>query len=204
MNNDRYSLSFTTGGLFHRESVKLAELYLPLGDWDGLRNAAISRNILQSRTLSTLKRVFSEVVSRLKTFSPEELHFLVTAGPQDQGYLLWLAVCRRYTFIGEFAVEVVRERYLTLKADLCYDDFDSFFHKKSERHSGLDKITPATRAKLRQVLFKMLREADILSARNLINPAIPGQGLLSLLLRGNRRGISFLPVFEPDLKTVGQ
>ncbi|NCO20267.1 MAG: DUF1819 family protein, partial [Gammaproteobacteria bacterium] len=34
MSNDRYSMSFTTGSLFHRESVKLAALYLDLGDWN--------------------------------------------------------------------------------------------------------------------------------------------------------------------------
>ena len=30
MNNERYSMAFTTGGLFHRDSVKLAVLYLEL------------------------------------------------------------------------------------------------------------------------------------------------------------------------------
>ena len=66
MDNNRYSMSFTTGGLFHLESVKLAALYLGLGDWSEVREKVISKNLLQYRTLNTLKRVCREVISRLK------------------------------------------------------------------------------------------------------------------------------------------
>ncbi len=49
-----------------------------------------------------------EIVSRLQTLNDEELRFLVGADNREQGYMLWIAACRRYTFIGEFAVEVLR------------------------------------------------------------------------------------------------
>ncbi|MDD3926694.1 MAG: DUF1819 family protein, partial [bacterium] len=90
MNKDRYSMSFTAGSLLHRESVKLAELYLTLGDWDVVQDIVINKNILQARTLNALKRVCREVISRLKTLSAEELSFLVEANLQEQGYLLWV------------------------------------------------------------------------------------------------------------------
>ena len=112
MNHDRYSMSFTTGTLLHRESVKLAAEYDKRADWNHVRDHAIAENLLQARTLNTLKRVCREVISRLKTLCPSELDFLLDASPQDQGYLLWLAFCRRYRFVGDFAVEVLRERYI--------------------------------------------------------------------------------------------
>jgi hypothetical protein len=77
MSSDRYSMSFTTGSLFHRESVKLAALYLDLGDWNSVRNKVIAENLLQTRTLNTLKRVCREVVSRLKTLSSANLNSLL-------------------------------------------------------------------------------------------------------------------------------
>ena len=200
MSNDRYSMSFTTGSLFHRESVKLAMLYLDLADWNSVRDKVVSQNLLQTRTLNTLKRVCREVISRLRTLSPGELEFLVEGSHQEQAYLLWLAICRRYRFIAEFAVETLRERYITLKSDLTHTDFDSFFNRKSEWHLELDEITPATRGKLRQVLFKMLREADLLKANNVIHAAMLSPKLLDLIHQCSRKDVFYFPVFESDVR----
>lgn len=193
-------MSFTTGGLFQRESAKLVVLYLNLGDWNSVHNKVITENLLQTRTLNTLKRVCREVVSRLRTLNQDELEFLVESNHQEQAYLLWLAICRRYKFIADFAVEVLRERYITLKADLTFDDFDSFFNRKSEWHLELDEITPATRSKLRQVLFRILHEADLLATNNMINAAMLSPRLLKMIHQGNRRDVLYFPVFESDLK----
>lgn len=193
-------MSFTTGSLFHREAVELAQLYLDLGDWDVVRAKVVSENLLQSRTLSALKRLCREVFPRLKTLSLGEIEFLVEGRYQEQAYLLWIAVCRRYRFIAEFALEVLRERFITLKADLSPEDFDSFFNRKAEWHSELEEISQATRIRLRQVLFKMLREADLLTPNNIINAAMPTPGFLSLISRGDPREVLYFPIFESDLK----
>ena len=195
-------MSFTTGGLFHRESLKLSELYREIGEWNAVRNKVISENLLQARTLNTSKRVCREIISRLKNLSSSELDLLVNANPQEQGYLLWLAICRRYKFIKDFAIEVLRERYITLKTDLSYEDFDFFLHKKSEWHSELDAIQPSTRNKLRQVLFKMLREAGLLTANNTINAAMLSQRILEAIPHDKRQDILFFPAFESDLKGI--
>lgn len=204
MNNERYSMSFTTGSLFHRESVKLAVLYLELMDWNAVRYKVLSENLLQARTLNTSKRVCREIISRLNKLSSNELDLLVKTNPQEQGYLLWLAVCRRYRFIADFAVEVLRERFITLKTNLSHEDFDFFFNKKSEWHSELDEIRPTTRNKLRQVLFKILREAGLLTENNMINAAMISPELLNVLPHGNRRNILFFPAFESVLKGMAQ
>ena len=204
MKNERYSMSFTTGSLFHQESIMLAELFVELNDWKAVRDRVLSGNLLQARTLNTLKRVCREIISRLKTLSPSELDLLVQANPQDQRYLLWMAVCRRYRFIADFAVEVLRERYITLKNDLQHEDYDFFFNRKSEWHPELDEIRPATRNKLRQVLFKMLREADLLSANNAINAAMLSPCFLEAISQGSRGDILFFPAFESDLKGLTQ
>lgn len=200
----RYSMSFTTGALFHRESVKVASLYLNLLDWDSTRDKVIAENLLQARTFNTLKRVCREVTSRLKKLSQDEIALLVDGCHQEQAYLLWVAICRRYRFIAEFSTELLRERYITLKTDLTYDDFDSFFNQKAEWHPELDEISPKTRDKLRQVLFKMLREADLLLANNMINAAMLSPRLLDLFRCESNRDASYFPVFEAELKGMAQ
>lgn len=199
INSDRYNMSFTTGSLFHHESVELAALYLDLDDWDAVRGKVIAENLLQARTRSTLKRVCQEVISRLRTLSPGELEAIVEGSHQDQAYLLWLAVCRRYRFIADFAVEVLRERYISVKIDLTHEDFDSFFNHKSDWHLELEEITTRTRGKLRQVLFKMLREADLLADDNTILAAMLSPRLLGLFYQRRLRDIKYFPVFESEL-----
>ncbi|MGX7950690.1 DUF1819 family protein [Oleidesulfovibrio alaskensis] len=202
MSSNKYCMSFTTGGLFIRESLDLARMYLSFRDWDSVRDKAIEDNWLQVRTLSSRKRLFREISARLKTFSNAEIEFFIDSNPQDQAYLLWVAVCRRYTFIADFSVEVLRERYITLKSDLTYEDFDYFFNRKSEWHLELDEITSSTRNKLRQVLFKMLREADLLTANNMIHAAMLSPRLLELILQGSRSEVLYFPIFESDLKGI--
>ena len=204
MSDNKYRMSFTTGGLFQRESLKLTELYLDLGDWNSVRERALAENLLQTRTLSTLKRICREVILRLKTLRKGELDFLVEGSHQEQVYILWISVCRRYRFIAEFAVEVLRERYITLKPSLTHEDFDSFFNRKSEWDLELDKITSTTRSKLRQVLFRMLREADLLTPDSIIKQALLSSRLSELINEGRRSDALYLPMLESDLGRVTQ
>lgn len=200
MNTVKYSMSFTAGSIFFQESVKFAELYLEFGDWDETKNYIIHQNILQARTLNTSKRICTEIISRLKTMNKQELEFLLDSSSQDQAYLLWLAICRRYQFIGDFAIEVLRERFISLKTDLNYIDFDSFFNQKSEWHVELENIKPSTRNKLRQVLFKILREADLLTENNLINVATLSPSLIEIICQNDKREILYFPLFESNLQ----
>jgi hypothetical protein len=196
---EKYKMSFTTGGLFSRESTKLAMLFLELRDWDAIRDKVLAENLLQTRTISSSQRVCREIISRLKSLNPSELELLVHGTAQEQGYLLWISVCRSYKFIAEFAVEIIRERYLGLKADLHYEEFDSFFHRKSEWHPELEAIQLVTRNKLRQVLFKILREAGLLTANNTINTVMLSPRLLEAIPPGSRQDVSFFPFFESEL-----
>jgi len=194
-----YSMAFTTGGLFLAESVKVAELYLAHGDWDVVREAVLTDNLLQSRTVSSLKRISREILFRLRRLSPAELQLLVSASHQDQATILWIAICRHYRFIAEFAVEVVRERFLSLKPDLNQQTFDAFFNRKSDWYPELDSIRPSTRSKLRQVLFKMLREGGLLSTDHTII-AVTLSPVLLKLIQANPDEIGYLPALDSDAR----
>lgn len=200
MNNNRYSLSFTSATLLYRESITVAELFFELKDWSKVRTAVIADNLLQVRTQNTSQRFCSEITSRLKKLTLQELELLVQGTSKEQVHLLWVALCRRYTLIGDFAVEIIRERFISLKVDLNTEDFEAFIHKKSERHDELATINPTTRNKLRQVLFKMLREADLIRADNTINAVLLSPRLVKLIAQHQRQDLLFFPVFESDLQ----
>jgi hypothetical protein len=192
----KYALSFTTGALLRQESVKLAGLFLEKGDWNLVREVAIQNNILQTRTAKSSVRLFQEISSRLKGINDDELTLLVEGTVQDQGHILWLALCRRYKFIADFAVEVLREKLLSLQPELNYEDFELFFHKKAEWHPELDAIKPITKVKARGMLFKMLREADLLSTDNRIQPAMLSPLFLETIDFDRRTDVIFFPTLQ--------
>ena len=199
MTSKKYSMSFTTGSLFRQESLKIAELFLNLHDWNAVRKQVLSENLLQSRTLNTLKRVYREISSRLKTLCEEELALMINGTPQDQSQFLWLAVCRRYEFIADFAKEVLRERFIDFKTVLQYEDFDAFFNQKAEWHDELDRIAHATQVKVRQIIFKMMREAGLLTDSHIINPVVLSAQFLQAIPRQQRQDLLIFPVFQADL-----
>jgi hypothetical protein len=198
MNQTKYAMSFTTGGLFYVESLSLLDLYH--GDWDDVSRKALEQNTIQSRVVSTAKRVLREIISRLKTLTGEELELLRQGSANEQKYLLWLGVCRRYLFICEFASEVIRERYLTLKHDLPAEEFEIFYNAKEQWHEELEKIAVSTRNKLRTVLYRILREAEIIDANNLILPAMLTDELINTIAKHNANDLMIFPISDIDLQ----
>ncbi|MCG7871845.1 MAG: DUF1819 family protein [Candidatus Thiodiazotropha lotti] len=204
MEEQKYNMAFTTGGLMLHESVVVAALFHDLGDWDSVRAKVLSENLLQTRKVSSSKRWAREIVFRLQQLVPQELELLPSANVPDQTNLLWIAICRRFSFIGDFMAEVVRERYLALRNDLGYPDFDAFFEAKSGQHSELLEISPSTQAKLRQVLFRMLREAHLLTKDNQIMTPTLGRELASLLLADRAAEERYFPITDKDLRSLAK
>lgn len=197
---NKYLLSFTTGGLFYQHSLLIAELYKSLNDWDDVFNKIIDDNVLQTRTQSTAKRVGKEIINRLKTLTPSELELLLESSPMEQKQILFISVCRRYKFIYEFAKDVIRERYLTLKYDLPIEEFDSFYNQKEQWHEELEKISDSSKCKLRTVLYKILIEAEIIDKNKIIMPAMISKQLISLIAKKDLDDLLIFPISDLDIK----
>lgn len=202
MEDIKYKMSFSTGGLFLQESIVIVDLFHGIKDWDDVRSKVDTDNLLQARTVSTAKRTSREAISRLKCLSGYELDFFTDAPSEEQAYILWLAICRHYKFMAEFAVEVLHERFVTLKGDLNYIDFDTFYDHKAEWSDTLEKIKPSTRDKLRQVLFRMMREANLIGQKHDIRSALLSPHLIQLISKGNSDEFSYLPIYENDVKRM--
>ena len=110
------------------------------------------------------------LIPRLQLLTDAELQIVADGTSTERGHLMWAAACRRYDLIGEFAEEVLRERFLTLAGTSHYEDYDSFYRTKAMWHDELDEVTDLSYKKLRQVLFKMMVEAGLLTKQGHIEP----------------------------------
>ena len=197
---ERYRLSFTTGGLFVQEAALVAALYLETEDWAKARAQARHDNLLQVRTAAAATRVSKEITARLEQLDDQELQALLDLNLHDRASLLWVAACRRYSFIREFATEVLRENHLRLRRQLSFNDYESFYSSKALWHAELDQLAASTQHKLRQNLFRMLREADLLSDKQLILPAMLSLELTTILAKQGRRDLLVFPASEKDIQ----
>lgn len=200
MTTDRYRLSFTTGGLFLQEAPLVAECYLALRDWSRTRDQVRNDNLLQVRTAAAALRISKELVSRLELLELTELEELVHGSLRDRGFLLWVAACRRYAIIHDFAVEVLRENYLLLRRQISFGDYDAFYNSKALWHTELDEIATSTQHKLRQNLFRMLRDADLISDQQHIQAAMLSPRLAQLLARRGRDELLVFPATDNDMQ----
>lgn len=165
---NQYKMSYTACSLVASETIKVAQLYIEKKDWKQVSKEAFENNVLQYRTENALKRTLSEIVSRLKVIPKEAIELLVSGTTYEQNQILWFTTCVCYEFIYDFAIEVIKEKYNLMQPEVTQLDYDAFFNSKLNWHEELDKLTDNTRYKLKQILFKMLREAEIIDANNCI------------------------------------
>jgi hypothetical protein len=76
---------------------------------------------------------------------------------------------------------------------LPLETFDIFFEAKAEWDDGLAAISDSTRSKLRQIMFRMMREASIISAENRIQSTYLSAPLRNLIEATNPRDLSVFP-----------
>jgi len=190
----RYALSFTSGALLMREALVAAPIYLRERDWGKVRALISEDNLLQTRTVRSAVRLGGEVVQRLAVLTDGEMALLAEATAPERGHLLWAAACRRYELIGEFAEEVVRERFLLLTPTLSYDEFDGFIRGKALWHPELDELKASTLQRLRSNVFRMLSEAGLLTDGGHIVQAVPSQRVAARLEARIPSDLRFFPL----------
>jgi hypothetical protein len=198
----KYSMAFSTGSLYVNEVEAVLESFEQLEDWDKVRQKIEADNLLQQRAVRSIIRVTREVVTRAQHLSDLERDYFLQTSRLEQGYLVWIAVCRQYPFIAEFAVEVLRERYLTFMRTLSSEQFYDFFDQKTEIHPEIGKIKDSTKNNLRLVLFRMLKEADLIDETGAIRAPLMSKDLVRVIAHSNAGSFHFLPLFDGDIEAL--
>ncbi len=189
-----YKMSFSTGGLFLNESLEVARLHVEGGPWEDTILRAMDEGATSLPKSASNRRTLREISNRLLTLTERERIYLVQeADRTDQQALLWLATCRAYRFIREFAIEVIRERYLSYQLDLPLETFDILFEAKAEWNEGLAELSRTTQLKLRQIMFRMMREAGIISEDDRIQTAILSTRLQEMIQEQNPGELAIFP-----------
>jgi len=188
-----YTMSFTVGGLFLFEGIELARLRVTCASWEEVRQTAPDDVFVAKGGASSVKRIRNEVIGRLATLTPDEITHLASSGMTDARALMWIAACRKYRILAEFAHEVLDERLRTYQPEIRMTDFDALLDAKGVNAAEIARLAPSTRARLRSGAFRMLREAELLDAESRVRVLQVSETLRNLLGLDNRAGLDLIP-----------
>lgn len=176
------------------ESLMIAFSYRPDETWSSAKNRLLDRGASTLPKQASQIRALREVYDRIGHLSEAERKYLIEeADRPEQQALIWLAVCRTYSFVYEFAVEVINDRFQSWRLDLGHEVFDRFLAEKAEINPSLSELSASTCAKVRQVLFRILREAGLISVEGRIQAIWLSGRLKRLIEESNPADLRVFP-----------
>jgi len=157
-----YRLSFTVGGLLLHESIALAEAWTRCRDWAAVRRAVPDNLFVASGGASSASRLRNEAIRRLRTLDEGELVHLSECPITDARGLCWAAACREYRLLSDFAWQVLLDRHGPYAEPVRGADFEMVMDGLDASGTNAASVKRSTRTRLRSVLFRMLREAELI------------------------------------------
>lgn len=185
INKNKYTFSFTGASALIAETLVIAEEYERLKDWDKVQKSLLDNNLLNKVKHATFKREFREIKKRLSLLTLAQIQLMISGSHDDAKAMILLSLAKTYTFLEDFILEVLRNKYTLFDTVLTEADYTRFFNAKSLSNSELNQISETTAKKVKQVIFKLLEQVGLISmAKNgrIIKPVLSKQALEVIIL----------------------
>ena len=147
-----------------RESRRIAKLLLKGADEEAWQQALYIDNILQKKVPATARRMARLIRNRLELMTPELWKMVVDGGVETATQALLAAAIKHSRLLGDFLDEIAREHYRLFDKQLSINDWNRFMAEREHRDVSISKWSPSTRAKLGQVVFRILAEAKYIDS----------------------------------------
>lgn len=163
-----YNAEISAGSLLPLESKRIAALLLTAPDEAAWWHAIEVENILQKKTPATARRQATLVRKRLITLDAEAWTMLVEREQEVATQLLLVAAIKHSQLLGDFLRNVYADQQRRLETHLTPLAWQDFLAECSHHDPAVTTWSESTRAKLFQVIVRILVEAKYLdSARSM-------------------------------------
>lgn len=144
------------------ESKRLAGLLLTHPSEAAWTDAIEVQNILQKKTPATARRQAALIRKRLQTLDAAGWQLLVSREAELVYQLLLASAIKHSRLLGDFMLQVYAQRQRKLEQSLSALDWHGFLDECAHHDSGVAKWSESTKAKLFQVIVRILVEAKYL------------------------------------------
>ena len=150
------------------ESKRIAQLLIEKPDATVWHQAIELDNILQKKTPATARRQASLIRKRLVTLDAQAWCMIAVREKEVAIQLLLSAAIKHSQLLGEFMRHVYAVRQRSLELTLTPNNWHDFLAECAHHDPAVSSWTESTRAKLLQVIVRILVEAKyIASSRSL-------------------------------------
>ena len=160
----RYSANITAGALLLPQSRRLAELLLRDPSPEAWERALRGDNLLQARTPATALRQARLIRARLEALQRAAWELIASGDKEAAAQTLLAGAVLHSALLGDFMREVLAVRRRRFDIALTPLDWEPFLADCAARDPAVATWTASTRAKLFQVLVRMLAEARYLES----------------------------------------
>lgn len=173
-----YSLGFTAGALLYKEAKGYIASISCIEDYLSHKENVTSDNI-PTNSETSRKRIKAELDKRLLFLNEDYLKLFISSDEKNQKIILFFSICKSYSIISEFVLEVIYQKWKRFDYDVTTYDFGYFLSEKLSQEK-LDSISDNTKYKLSQVTVKILKEIGMLE-KDQINQIFPSEDLIIIL-----------------------
>ncbi len=160
-----YNMTFTAGAAMIEETCAVAQAYVESGyDWEMTKEKTFKENLMNKTKVSSNQRYFVLIKQRISALNQEELQKFVDGSMAEKRIIVLLAICKAHSFVYDFITENVREAYFGLNERISHANFNEFYNEKKYEHPELEEITQQTASKMRQVIFRILEQTEIIES----------------------------------------
>lgn len=194
---EKYQFSFTASSFRLNEMIEAARFILEEVDFDVAGKFGSGKS-------STGKRMWAEFKKRLETLTQSQLKLLVFGDFEEQRHIGFFSICKTYSFVRDFVVEVLREKIVVYDYEITEGDYISFYRRKFETHQEMESLTEKTEAKVRQVTFKILEQSGIIDSvkTRCIQPQILSEKVVKVIAEDNMEWLKVFLLSDFEINNV--
>jgi len=158
----KYSGGFTAEHLYRNEMKTIVHLQLQGLSKEEIKKKVFEENLLHCRSEAAIKDLFPRVYRRAEVLDQQLKFFLIHGARSDQNALLLYAFLKRFTFPRDFVLEVIHYNMKKFKSTVTEGNIRTFFEEKEQQYEQVRNWTDKTKYKLKQVMLKIIVDAELL------------------------------------------
>lgn len=159
---EQYSAKLTSEPFLYNETKTLASYLLNGESVDSLKKRNIEENLIQHKSIISVKRTSSAIFRRLAVLNNDMLYEFVNSDIIISKYILVYAIMKTDNLVKDFIKQIYYDKILLMKDYIEKIEIDNWF-ERIYADSNLNTISETTKYKLKQVTMRIMMDSGLVA-----------------------------------------